>query len=251
MKNQEGLSIPEMVLRTYGNGEWSEVNTKALFENRKVVVFSLPGAFTPTCSSTHVPRYDQLVPSFKEQGIDEVICLAVNDPFVMDAWQTQQEAHNIRFLPDGNGKLTDALGMLVDKSDLNFGQRAWRYSMLVENGIVRKMFIEPDQPGDPFEVSDADTMLDYLNPDAVKPHSVTLFSKPGCPHCTSAKLLLSTHGYHYEEIVLGSNGLSFASLVNVTGATQTPQIYIDGARIGGAAELEEYIADKSKLSLTE
>ena len=122
-------------------------------------VFSLPGAYTPTCSSTHLPRYNELAPVFKQHGVDEIVCLSVNDAFVMNEWKAGQERDNITFLPDGNGDFSEGMGMLVDKRDLGFGKRSWRYSMLVRDGMIENVFIEPDKEGDPFEVSDADTML--------------------------------------------------------------------------------------------
>ncbi|MBN7798526.1 peroxiredoxin [Parahaliea mediterranea] len=145
---------------------WEDKTTEDIFAGKKVVLFSLPGAFTPTCSSNHLPRYDELYDEFKAQGVDEVICLSVNDAFVMFQWGKQQGNKNIYLLPDGNGEFTRKMGMLVDKSDLGFGMRSWRYSMLVDDGKIEKIFIEPDFgdlcPTDPFEVSDADTMLAYL-----------------------------------------------------------------------------------------
>ncbi|MFV0277216.1 MAG: peroxiredoxin [Parahaliea sp.] len=145
---------------------WEEKTTEQIFGGKKIVLFSLPGAFTPTCSSNHLPRYDELYGEFKAQGVDEVICLSVNDAFVMFQWSKQQGNKNIFLLPDGNGEFTRKMGMLVDKSNLGFGMRSWRYSMLVNNCTIEKMFIEPGLEDvcatDPFEVSDADTILAYL-----------------------------------------------------------------------------------------
>ena len=137
----------------------------SLFAGKTVVVFSLPGAFTPTCSSTHLPRYNELAPAFHANGVDSILCVSVNDTFVMNEWAKDQEADNVVLVPDGNGEFTEGMGMLVDKTDLGFGKRSWRYSMLVKDGVVQKMFIEPQKPGDPFEVSDADTMLAVHQPD--------------------------------------------------------------------------------------
>lgn len=146
--------------------EWKDLSTDEIFKGKNVVLFALPGAFTPTCSSSHLPRYEELYDDFKAQGVDEVICLSVNDAFVMYQWGLKQGRKNVFLLPDGNGEFTRKMGMLVDKSNLGFGQRSWRYSMYVEDGEIKKMFIEPDFgdncPIDPFEVSDADTMLGYL-----------------------------------------------------------------------------------------
>lgn len=146
--------------------EWKEVSTDDIFANKKVILFALPGAFTPTCSSTHLPGYEEKYDEFKALGVDEVICLSVNDAFVMYQWGLHQGAKNVRLLPDGSGKFTEEMGMLVDKDNLGFGKRSWRYSMFVNNGIIEKMFVEEgfedNCPTDPFEVSDAETMLNYL-----------------------------------------------------------------------------------------
>lgn len=240
--SKEGQRAPQVTLRCRAGGDWQECNTNDLFAGRTVVVFSLPGAYTPTCSSTHVPRYNELASTFKANGVDEIVCVSVNDPFVMDSWQREQQADNITFLPDGNGAFTDAMGMLVDKDDLNFGKRSWRYSMLVKDGVIEKMFIEPDVPGDPFEVSDADTMLKHVNADAQAPAKVTLFSKPGCGHCERAKMALENAGLNFEEIKLGAGGLSLSTLGAVTGQETTPQVYVNGERIGSADELEQWLA---------
>ncbi|MFZ0791828.1 MAG: peroxiredoxin, partial [Chromatiaceae bacterium] len=154
-KDRTGNHVPKVTFRTRRGHEWVDVTTDEVFTGKTVVVFSLPGAFTPTCSSSHVPRYNQLVPAFRSHGVDQVVCISVNDAFVMNEWQKTQNADAITFLPDGNGEFSAGMGMLVDKNDLGFGKRSWRYSMLVKNGVVAKMFIEPDLPGDPFEVSDA------------------------------------------------------------------------------------------------
>ena len=140
----------------------------------------------------------------------------------------------------GNGDFSEGMGMLVGKEDLAFGKRSWRYSMLVKDGVIEKMFIEPNKPGDPFEVSDADTMLEYVAPDSAKPKRVTIFTKPGCPHCARAKKNLKEHDLSYEEIELGSKGLSYSSLAAVTGRGTVPQVYIEGEHIGGADDLEAY-----------
>lgn len=146
--------------------EWKDLTTAEIFENKKVVVFSLPGAFTPTCSTSHLPRYEELYDEFKAQGVDSVICVSVNDAFVMYQWGLQQGAKNVFLLPDGSGEFTRKMGMLVCKDNLGFGMRSWRYSMFVDNRNIEQMFIEEGYedncPTDPFEVSDADTMLEYL-----------------------------------------------------------------------------------------
>lgn len=146
--------------------EWKDLTSAEIFEGKNVVVFALPGAFTPTCSSTHLPRYEELYDEIKAQGVDEIICLSVNDAFVMYQWGLKLGRKNVFMLPDGNGEFTRKMGMLVDKSNLGFGLRSWRYSMYVENGEIKQLFSEDGYsdncPTDPFEVSDADTMLNYL-----------------------------------------------------------------------------------------
>ena len=241
LENIEGRSIPDVAIKARADGEWREISTREIFAGKTVVVFSLPGAFTPTCSSSHLPRYEELHGALQQAGVDEILCVSVNDAFVMEAWAREQGANHVRMLPDGNGDFTRGMGMLVDKRDLGFGQRSWRYSMLVRDGVIEKMFIEPEKPGDPFEVSDADTMLAYVSPGTGKPQSVSVFSKPGCPHCVRAKKLLVAHGLEYEEIVLGRDA-TVRSLRAVAGSGVAPQVFIEGAHIGGADALEQHLA---------
>ncbi len=165
----EGAAFPTLTLQVRRNGAWQQLPAAELLAGRTVAVFGLPGAFTPTCSTSHVPRYLELLPFLEAHGVDEVVCVSVNDRFVMEAWQRSQGADAITFLADGNGTLSKALGLLVDKSAIGFGWRSWRYSMLVTDGVITQTFIEPEQPGDPYEVSDADTMLDHLAPGATRP----------------------------------------------------------------------------------
>ncbi len=243
MKNIEGTRIPKVILKARKDGDWIDINSEDYFRGRKVIVFALPGAYTPTCSTSHLPRYDELAPVFKKCGVSAVSCLSVNDGFVMEAWGREQKLKNVELLPDGNGELSEALGALVEKANLGFGKRSWRYSMLVNDGVIEKMFIEPEKPGDPFEVSDADTMLHYLDAKAKLPPEVTIFSKPGCSFCLEAKKLLTAAGYEYEEILLGG-GVSFKSLRNVTGQSTAPQIYIDGQHIKGTDGLKQFLQSK-------
>jgi peroxiredoxin len=154
---------------------WEDKTTQDIFGGKKVVVFSLPGAFTPTCSSNHLPRYEELYEEFKAQGVDAIVCVSVNDAFVMFQWGKSVGNKNVFLLPDGNGEFTRKMGMLVDKSNVGFGMRSWRYSMLVDDCKIEKIFVEPEFgdncPTDPFEVSDADTMLAYLK--GTKPAGVS------------------------------------------------------------------------------
>lgn len=239
-KSIEGQSVPQVTFKTRRDHEWVDLSTDDVFAGKSVIVFSLPGAFTPTCSSSHVPRYNQLQPWFKANGIDDVICVSVNDAFVMDEWKRSQNAERVTFLPDGNGDFTDGMGLLVGKEDLGFGKRSWRYSMLVRDGVVEKMFIEDEVPGDPFGVSDADTMLTYLDPKATLPHDVTVFSRPGCPFCARAKDSLQQAGIEFEELVLNRD-YTDRTLRAVANATSYPQVFVDGKHIGGADDLQEWL----------
>lgn len=243
LSNKEGQKVPSVTFPTRKNNEWVNVTTDELFAGKTVAVFSLPGAFTPTCSSTHLPGYNELAKVFKANGVDEIVCISVNDTFVMNEWAKDQESDNVTLIPDGNGEFTEGMGMLVDKTDLGFGKRSWRYSMLVKDGVVEKMFIEPEVPGDPFEVSDAETMLNYINSQAEKPKLVSLFTKVGCPFCAAAKQMLKDRNLDYEEIVLGKD-VTTRSLRAVTGATTVPQVFVDGKLIGSSEALTAYFAAK-------
>jgi peroxiredoxin len=179
-------TVPHVVFKTRVRDEsvggsnpyrWQDASSDDIFKGKKIVMFSLPGAFTPTCSSNHLPRYEELYDEFRKQGVDDIYCISVNDAFVMFQWAKHIGAKHVKMLPDGNGEFTRMMGMLVDKSNIGFGMRSWRYSMLVNDGKIEKIFVEPEFgdncPVDPFEVSDADTMLAYLKGD--KPAGV---SKP-------------------------------------------------------------------------
>ena len=240
LENREGQQVPQVVFRTRRNHEWADISSDEIFKGRTVVVFSLPGAFTPTCSSTHLPRYNQLTPTLKQQGVDEVLCVSVNDAFVMNHWQKEQKTDNITFLPDGNGDFSRGMGMLVPKQELGFGDRSWRYSMLVRDAVIEKMFIEPDLPGDPFEVSDADTMLAYIAPNVEAPLDVTVFSREGCEFCVRAKGLLNDAGIDFEELVLNQD-YNEATIRAISGKTTVPQVFINGQRIGGSEQLAIYL----------
>lgn len=171
----KGKKVPDVIFKTRVRDEsisgenpfkWQDVNSDEIFKGKRVVLFALPGAFTPTCSSTHLPGYEKFYDEITSNGIDEVYCLSVNDAFVMHQWGKHQNATKVKLLPDGNGEFTRKMGMLVKKENLGFGYRSWRYSMVVDDGVVEKIFIEPGYedncPDDPFEVSDANTILNYL-----------------------------------------------------------------------------------------
>ena len=152
---------------TFIGGSWKDVTTKELFENKKVVLFSLPGAFTPTCSGQQLPAYDEAFEKFKELGVDDVYCISVNDVFVMNAWARDLKIKNVKMIPDGCGTFTRSMGMLVNKPAQGFGMRSWRYSALIDNMEVKHFNEEPgynnaSADDDPFEVSDADTMIQQI-----------------------------------------------------------------------------------------
>jgi len=173
--------VPEVTFHTRVRDEsiegpnpyrWQDVTTADLFAGKRVVVFSLPGAFTPTCSTYQLPGYDAKFEEFQALGIDEVYCLSVNDSFVMNAWFKSQNIQNVKPIPDGSGDFTYAMGMSVNKANLGFGFRSWRYAMVVNDGEIEQLFEEPGKVGncpvDPYEVSDPDTVLNYLKSYAPK-----------------------------------------------------------------------------------
>jgi peroxiredoxin len=149
------------------DGEWKDVTSDSLFKNKKVVIFGLPGAFTPTCSSQQLPAYEEHYDEFKDLGIDAVYCTSVNDAFVMNAWSRALRIEKVKLIPDGSGSFTKSLGMLVNKPAQGFGMRSWRYSAYVVDREIIKFFEEPglnelSTDDDPYEVSDPETMLKFL-----------------------------------------------------------------------------------------
>jgi len=168
----KGKKVPDVIFKIrVKNSEsdetdWRDLSSKEIFEGKRVVVFALPGAFTPTCSSTHLPGYEKFYDEIKNLGVDEIYCLSVNDAFVMNSWVLDQEVKKVKLLPDGNGEFTRKMGMLVRKENLGFGDRSWRYSMVVKDGVIEKIFVEEgfgdNCPSDPFEVSDAESMIVWL-----------------------------------------------------------------------------------------
>jgi len=238
----QGKPVPDVTFKARPDDQWRDLSTNDLFRDRTVVVFALPGAFTPTCSSTHLPRYNELAPVLRTHGVDEVLCIAVNDAFVMNQWKAGQDAANITVIPDGNGDFTEGMGMLVDKRDLGFGRRSWRYSMLVRDCVIEKIFIEPEREGDPFEVSDADTMLAYLAPDAEVPEPVVMFSRAGCPHCARAKQALREHDIFFTDIPEDGR-INSIVLRGVSGRMTWPQVFVGGKLIGGADEVHDWLAN--------
>jgi thioredoxin-dependent peroxiredoxin len=176
-KKIEGQKVPKVILKINKfDGkilpgicpiiDWEDIKTDEFFKGKKVVLFALPGAYTPTCSSKQLPGYEKSFSEFKKLGVDLVICLAVNDPFVMKAWADVEKIKNVMMLPDGNGDFSRKLGTLVKKNNLGFGERSWRYSMYVIDGKIQKIFLEEgitdNFQADPYLVSDEKTMLEYL-----------------------------------------------------------------------------------------
>lgn len=236
IQDKSGTKLPQITFKVRENNQWVEKTTDDFFKGKKVALFALPGAYTPTCSSVHLPRYNELYEDFKANGVDEIICLSVNDTFVMNSWKEDQKADKITMLPDGNGDFSKELGFLVNKQDLGFGDRSWRYSMVVNDGVIEKMFIESEVPGDPFNASNAETMLEYLAPNKEVSKSVAVYTRPGCEFCAKAKSLLNEKNIAFEEHVLNKD-FSIKTLVAISGTTTVPQIFMNGERIGGSDEL--------------
>lgn len=168
-------TVPNVVFKTRVRDEsiggdnpfrWQDSSTADLFAGKNIVVLALPGAFTPTCSSTHLPGFEAKYDELKALGVDEIYCLSVNDAFSMFQWAKNLGISKVKMLPDGNGDFSRLMGMLVKKDNLGFGERSWRYSMHVVDGEIKQLFAEPGKmdncPEDPFTVSDIDTMLHYL-----------------------------------------------------------------------------------------
>ncbi len=172
----QGQQLPDIVFKARVRDEsiggpnpfrWQDMSTADFFKGKRVAVFSLPGAFTPTCSSKQCPSYDLAFDEMKKLGIDEVYCISVNDAFAMFQWAKNLNVKNVRMIPDGSGHFTRRMGMLINKEHLGFGYRSWRYSMVVNDGVVEKWFQEPGindvgSDSDPYEVTDPDTMIAYL-----------------------------------------------------------------------------------------
>lgn len=239
--NREGSSVPTTSFKILRNGALQTVSSDEIFKGRRVLLFALPGAYTPTCSTGHVPRFVELAAELRKHGLEDVICLSVNDPFVMEAWQRDQKAESLTFLPDAEGEFSKGMGMLVDKSSAGLGKRSWRYSMIVDDGRIEKMFIEPDEAA--FGVSDADTALHYVDPSR-RLGNVTMFARHGCPYCERAKSLLTEREVPFEVIYLG-DGITMNSVRAASGAAKVPQVFIEGKLIGGSEALQAFLGKKS------
>ena len=173
---QAGLKLPDVTFRTRVRDEavggpnpfrWQDMTTADYFAGKRVILFSLPGAFTPTCSTYQLPGFEKMADEFRTKGIDDIYCMSVNDSFVMNKWAQDQGLNNVKVIPDGSGEFTRKVGMLVAKDNLGFGMRSWRYAAIVNNGIVEAWFEEPgrgDNHGeDPYGESSPENLMKYLD----------------------------------------------------------------------------------------
>ena len=162
----ENSKIPFVNFKMRIKGDFQDKNTNDLFQDKRVLLFALPGAFTPTCSTKQLPNFERLYGEFKKKGIDEVYCLSVNDAFVMNNWADASRVTRVKMIPDGSGNFTRQMGMLVNKDNLGFGMRSWRYAAIINDGIVEQMFIEPGKEdnceSDPYDVSNPENILSKL-----------------------------------------------------------------------------------------
>ncbi len=163
---KEGYEIPQVEFIFRESGEFVSRKSAELFNGKRVVIFSLPGAFTPTCSAYQLPGFEEKYDDFRGLGIDDIYCLSVNDGFVMNAWAQDQNIQKVKLIPDGNAYFTRSMGMLVSKSNLGFGERSWRYAAVVKDGIIEKLFVEPGQrdnaPEDPYVETTPENVLNYI-----------------------------------------------------------------------------------------
>lgn len=246
-RSLEGRQIPEIQFDYVDRNRLDALPGAEVFSGQTVALFALPGAFTPTCSNRHVPRFQELAAALHDEGVDEIVCVAVNDPWVMSAWSADQHCPDIRFVPDTRGAFTRALGMMVDVPHL--GERSRRYALLVRHGVIEKAFVEPDEPGDPYTVSDADSLLAYLNPKSPALHPIAVFARYGCPFCERALALLREHDLPFQVIEVGED-ISMDAVKAVSGRATVPQVYMDGTLVGGAQELEHHLRGRHRASGT-
>ena len=232
--------IPQASFRTRTEGsDWKTLTTDELFKGKTVVVFSLPGAFTPTCSSTHVPRYNELAPAFFANGVDAIVCISVNDAFVMNEWARTRSAATSSCFPTATASSPRRWACSSTRPSSASASARGATRCWCKDGVIEKMFIEPEKPGDPFEVSDADTMLNYINPKAKKPDQVAILTREGCGFCAKAKALLKELGYAYSEVKLDHSDRSRV-VGAITGRGTVPQVFVNGKHIGGLEELQRW-----------
>lgn len=175
-QTMQGRRVPDVTFKTRVRDDsvggenpyrWQDLTSRELFGGKRVVLFALPGAFTPTCSNEQCPAYERHFDEFRAAGVDDLVCISVNDAFVMHQWRQKLGAEHIHFVPDGSGHFTRGMGMMVNKDHLGFGERSWRYSMVVDDGVIQAFFEEPGrndagEDDDPYEVSDPQTVLAWL-----------------------------------------------------------------------------------------
>ena len=158
--------VKKQVTTTSGDKIWVEMTKQQLFDGKRVVVFGLPGAFTPTCSSQQLPGYEQAYSEFRDAGIDDIYCVTVNDSFICNEWHVDQGLVNVKLIPDGSAEFTIKMGMDVRKDNLGFGIRSWRYAAIIDDGHVIQEFVEPgfadNFEGDPYDISAPDNVLDNV-----------------------------------------------------------------------------------------
>ena len=173
---KEGYQVPQVEFVFRENGEFVNRTTADLFDGKRVVIFSLPGAFTPTCSAYQLPGFEEKYEEFAALGIDAIYCVSVNDGFVMNAWAQDQNIEKVKLIPDGNAYFTRSMGMLVNKSNLGFGDRSWRYAAVVDNGVIQKLFVEDGQRDnadtDPYEATTPEAVFEYVKSSVREPAQV-------------------------------------------------------------------------------
>ena len=173
---KEGYQVPQVEFVFRENGEFVNRTTADLFDGKRVVIFSLPGAFTPTCSAYQLPGFEEKYEDFAALGIDAIYCVSVNDGFVMNAWAQDQNIEKVKLIPDGNAYFTRSMGMLVNKSNLGFGDRSWRYAAVVDNGVIQKLFVEDGQRDnadtDPYEATTPEAVFEYVKSSVREPAQV-------------------------------------------------------------------------------
>ncbi|MFN4098574.1 MAG: peroxiredoxin [Pararhodobacter sp.] len=170
-----GYRLPEVTFHTRVRDEsiggtnpyrWEHLTTTDYFAGKRVVLFSLPGAFTPTCSTYQLPGFENGFADFQAQGIDAIYCMSVNDAFVMNQWAKSQGLANVQVIPDGSGEFTRRMGMLVRKDNLGFGLRSWRYAAIINDGVIEAWFEEPglcdNHVEDPYSVSSPESLMTWL-----------------------------------------------------------------------------------------
>ena len=164
----EGKKCPNLKLKVRKIGKWAEISTESLFKGRRVILFSLPGAFTPICSEKQLPGFEKNYEKLKSLGINEIYCISVNDGFVMNAWADKNNLAKVKVLPDGNADFTRSMGMLIDKKHLGFGFRSWRYSTIINDGVIEKWWQEPGinnegKDKDPYIETTPENCINYLS----------------------------------------------------------------------------------------